>query len=187
MMMLTGIVIVLVFIVLLCIGSLFVIYNSLITLKNNIGKAWSNIDVLLKRRHDELTKLLDSVKGYMEFERNVLTQITAARSASMQAQTIPEKARADSMMSSTVKSLFAVAENYPELKASASFVQFQSRISEIESEIAERREYYNDAVFKFNSRIKQFPDMVISRFMQYTAQDYFKAAEEDTKDVKIQF
>ena len=123
--------------VIVLIGWFIGIYNSLVRLKNNIRKAWSNIDVLLKQRHDELTKLMASVKGYMKHEEGVLTRITEARTAFMNARTVGDKAQADGMMSATLKSLFAVAENYPDLKADRSFTQFQGRISEIEEQIAD--------------------------------------------------
>jgi LemA protein len=163
------------------------LYNSLVSLKNNIGKAWSNIDVLLKQRHDELTKLLESVKGYMTFEKEVLVQVTRARSAYAQARTIKDKAEADNMMSSTLKSLFAVSENYPELKANQMFLQFQERITEIESQIADRREFYNDSVNTFNTRIEQFPDAIIAKNLNYTPKVYFKATEAEKEDVAIKF
>lgn len=162
-------------------------YNSLVSLKNNIGKAWSNIDVLLKQRHDELTKLLEAVKGYMEFEKDVMVQVTQARSMYAQSRTINEKAKADDMMTSTLKSLFAVSENYPELKADQMFIQFQNRITDIESQIADRREFYNDSVNLFNTRIEQFPDAIIARNLGYTPKPYFKATENDKKDVVINF
>ncbi len=163
------------------------IYNSLVRLKNNIKKAWSNIDVLLKQRHDELTKLLNTVKGYMQHEKSVLTQVTEARTAFMNAQSVGEKAQADNMMTGALKTLFAVSENYPELKADRSFQQFQGRISEIENQIADRREFYNDSVNTYNIRIQQIPDVFIARMLGYTAEELFKAAEEDRRDVDIQF
>ena len=139
-------------IVVVIIGWLVGIYNSLVRLKNNIKKAWSNIDVLLKQRHDELNKLMNSVKGYMKHEEGVLTKVTQARTAFMNAQSVGDKAKADNMMTSTLKSLFAVAENYPELKADRSFAQFQGRISEIEDQIADRREFYNDSVNRYSRK-----------------------------------
>jgi len=163
------------------------VYNSLVRLKNNIAKAWSNIDVLLKQRHDELTKLMASVKGYMEHEKGVLAQVTEARTAFLNAGTVGEKARADGMMSATLKSLFAVAENYPELKADRSFAQFQGRISEIEEQIADRREFYNDSVNTFNIRIAQIPDVFLARMLGYTPQELFQAAEADRADVVVDF
>ena len=180
-----GVVVVLLLIIL--IGWFIGVYNSLVRLKNNIAKAWSNIDVLLKQRHDELTKLLETVKGYMKYEKDVLTQVTEARTAFMSAKTVGEKANADGMIAGALKTLFAVSENYPELKADRSFQQFQQRISEIENQIADRREFYNDSVNTFNIRIEQIPDMFIARMLGYTQKELFKSAESDRNDVKIDF
>ena len=174
-------------VVIVFVGYLVSIYNGLVFLKNNIGKAWSNIDVLLKQRHDELTKLMESVKGYMNFEKDVQIQVTQARSAYAQANTVAEKAQADNMMTSTLKSLFAVSENYPDLKAEQSFIQFQGRITEIESEIADRREFYNDSVNTFNIRIAQLPYVFIARMLNYTPAEFFKAQDTDRQDVTVKF
>jgi LemA protein len=173
--------------IIIVIGYFISIYNSLIRLKNNIEKAWSNIDVLLKQRHDELTKLLSTVKGYMKHEREVLTEITAARTAFLDARTVGAKAKADNMMAGALKSLFAVAENYPELKADRSFGQFQGRISEVENHIADRREFYNDSVNTFNIRIEQIPHVFIARMLGYRARELFKVDEADRRDVDISF
>ncbi len=179
--------ILLVLIIIVIIGYLVSIYNSLVFLKNDIARAWSNIDVLLKQRHDELTKLLESVKGYMNFEKDVMIQVTQARSAYAQANTVAEKAQADNMMSSTLKSLFAVSENYPELKADQMFIQFQNRITDIENQIADRREFYNDSVNTFNIRITQLPGVFIARMLNYTPKEMFKVAEADKQDVTVKF
>jgi LemA protein len=171
----------------LIVGLIVSIYNRLVLLKNNINKAWSNIDVLLKQRHDELTKLLEVVKGYMKHEESVLTKVTEARTAFMSAGSVPEKAQASNMLTGALKSLFAVSENYPELKADRSFLSFQSRISELEDQIADRREFYNDSVNVFNIRIAQIPDVILARMLGYTARDLFEAADADKQDVVIDF
>ena len=181
----TGAVILIVAIIV--IGYVISVYNGLVRLKNNIEKAWSNIDVLLKQRHDELSKLLETVKGYMKYEERVLKEVTEARTAFMSAQTVPDKARADGIMAGALKSLFAVAENYPELKANQSFTDFQDRISDLESEIADRREFYNDSVNTFNIRIEQIPDMFVARMLGYQRRDLFEVAEIDRQDVNISF
>ncbi|RKX25991.1 MAG: LemA family protein [Candidatus Zixiibacteriota bacterium] len=181
------IVIAVVLLVVVVVGYFISIYNSLIRLKNNIKKAWSNIDVLLKQRHDELTKLLKTVQGYMKHEREVLTSITEARTAFLGAQSVGAKAKADNMMTGALKSLFAVAENYPELKADRSFGQFQNRVSEIENQIADRREFYNDSVNTFNIRIEQIPDVFIARMLGYSQRELFKVAESDRADVDVEF
>ncbi len=163
------------------------IYNGLIALKNDIDKSWSNIDVLLKQRHDELTKLLDVCKGYMEFEKTTFENIAKARSMYSSAQTVDQKAQADQAVTRAVRGLFAVAENYPELKANNSFMQLQGRITEIENSIADRREFYNDTVNTFNIRIAVVPDMFVAGMMHLTPRQLFKAEEGDRADVKMDF
>ncbi len=163
------------------------IYNGLITLKNDIDKSWSNIDVLLKQRHDELTKLLDVCKGYMQFEKATFENIAKARSMYTAATTVDQKAQADQAVSSAVRGLFAVAENYPELKTNTSFMQMQGRITEIENSIADRREFYNDTVNTFNIRIAVVPDMFVAGMMHLQPHELFKVAEADKADVKMDF
>jgi len=181
-----GIVVLMLFLIII-LGYAISIYNSLVRLKHNIEKAWSNIDVLLKQRVDELTKLMASVKGYAKFEKEVLTQVTKARTAFMNAKTISAKAKADNMMEGTLKSLFAVAESYPNLKANENFIQFQNRISDIENNIADRREFYNDSVNTYNIRIEQIPYVFVANMLSYTKKDLFKVEESDRKDVKVEF
>jgi len=163
------------------------IYNSLVRLKNDIDKAWANIDVLLKQRHDELPKLIDTCKGYMQYEQKTFELVTEARSAYQKAATPSEKAQADNMMTGALKTLFAVAENYPELKADANFMQLQARITDIEEKIADRREFLNDSVNTYNIRIQQFPDMILAGMMNLKPREFFKAAEEDRADVQVKF
>ncbi|HZT71048.1 MAG TPA: LemA family protein [Terriglobia bacterium] len=163
------------------------IYNSLVRLRNDIDKAWANIDVLLKQRHDELPKLIDTCKGYMQYEQKTFELITEARSAYQKATTASEKAQADNMMTGALKTLFAVAENYPELKADANFMQLQSRITDLEEKIADRREFLNDSVNTYNIRIQQFPDMILAGMMNLKPREFFKANEEDRADVQVKF
>jgi LemA protein len=166
---------------------LITLYNGLVALKNDIDKPWANIDVLLKQRHDELTKLLDTTKGYMDFERETLTRITQARSQYQQAVTVDQKVQADQTMTSALRGFFAVAENYPELKANSNFQMLQKRISELESQIADRREFYNDCVNTFNIRIQQVPDTFVASFMRLTPRTLLKIEEADKTDVKMSF
>src|SRR5947207_12384434 len=133
---------------------LITIYNGLIAIKSDVDKAWANIDVRLKQRHDELTKLLDVTKGYANFERETMTKVTQARSQYQQAVTFDQKAQADQSMTSALRGFFAVAENYPELKANVNFMQLQQRITQLENQIADRREFYNDSVNTYNIRIQ---------------------------------
>jgi LemA protein len=155
------------------------IFNGLIGLKNDVDKAWANIDILLKQRHDELPNLLEVCKGYMNYERATLLKITQARSLYQQAITADEKVEADQSMTSALRGLFAVAENYPDLKANQSFLQLQTRITELENQIADRREFYNDTVNTFNTRIQQVPDTFIASFMDLHPRPMFKVEETD--------
>lgn len=169
------------------IGYFVTIYNGLIKLKNNIKKAWANIDVLLKQRSDELPKLVDTVKGYMKHEKELLENVTKARTNFLNATSVAETAAADNMISGALKSLFAVAENYPDLKANENFMQLQSRISGIENEIADRREFYNDSVNQYNIRIQSIPDVIVARMLGYTDEEMFEVSDADKVDVKINF
>ena len=169
------------------VGYVVMIYNGLIALKNDIDKAWANIDVMLKQRHDELPKLLDVVKGYMNYERDTLLKITQARSMYQQAVTMDQKAQADQSMTTALRGFFAVAENYPDLKANNNFLQLQKRITELESQIADRREFYNDSVNTFNIRIQQMPDTFVASFMNVKPRSMCKVEEADKADVPMTF
>ena len=160
-------------------------YNSLVQVKNNIDKAWANIDVLLKQRHDELPKLIETCKGYMQYEQKTFQMVVEARNAYQTATTVPDKAQADNMLTGALKTLFAVAENYPDLKANSNFLQLQSRITDIEEKIADRREFYNDSVNTYNIRIQQLPDVLIARLMSFQRHELFKVTEEDRRDVEV--
>ena len=164
---------------------LFFMYNNLVRLKNNIQKSWANIDVLLKQRSDELPNLIASVRGYMEHERNTLEILTKARAMILQAPTLSKKAAADSAITESLKTIFAVAENYPNLKANENFLKLQDRITALENELADRREFYNDSVNIFNIRIHSVPDMIVARMMKYTDEPLFKASEEDKAIVEV--
>src|SRR5258708_40142318 len=166
---------------------LVTLYNGLVALKNDIDKWWANIDVLLKQRHDELTKLLDVTKGYADFERDTLSKITQARSQYQQAVTVDQKVQADQTMTSALRGFFAVAENYPDLKANTNFQLLEKRISELESQIADRCEFYNDCVNTFNTRIQQVPDTFVASFMRLTPRTMLKADAADKADVKLSF
>lgn len=184
------IVIVVVFIALVVIGffGYFIgIYNALVKVKNNIKKTWSNIDVLLKQRTDELPKLIASVKGYMKHEKSILTEVTKARTSVMNAKSVEGKAKASGQLTNALKTLFAVAENYPNLKANENFKQLQIRISGLENEIADRRELYNDSVNTYNIKIQQVPEVFIAKLMNMQEEKMFQVSDEDKKDVKVEF
>jgi LemA protein len=162
-------------------------YNGLINLKHAVDRAWANIDVLLKQRHDEIPKLVDTVKGYIKHEREVFQRVTEARSAYERARTVGEKGEADMQMRDALGRLFAVAENYPQLKADQSFQMLQERISAIEESIADRREFFNHSVNAFNVRIEQIPDVVLANLMGLRPRELFEAHTEDRRDVSISF
>jgi LemA protein len=163
------------------------IYNGLIALRNDIDKAWANIDVMLKQRHDELPKLVDVCKGYMNYERDTLERITAARSLYQRAVTVDQKAQADQNTTAALRGFFAVVENYPELKANPSFLELQNRITELESQIADRREFYNDSVNAFNIRIQQMPDTFVASFMNAAPRPMFKVEESEKSAGPVSF
>ena len=163
------------------------VYNGLVALKNNIARSWSNIDVLLKQRHDELPKLVKTCEAYMQHERAVFQQLGAAREGLAKARTIPERAHAEGALTQALGQFFAVAEAYPDLKANQNFGQLQSRISDLENQIADRREFYNDSVTTFNTRIAQLPDKFVAGWCRYAPAEVFKVAERDREDVDISF
>ncbi len=169
------------------IGCALTIYNGFVSLKNNIARAWSNIDVLLKQRHDELPKLVSTCQGYMQHERAVFDNLSEARAGLMKARTIPERAQAESALTQALGQFFAVAEAYPDLKANQNFLQLQGRISELENSIADRREFYNDVVATYNTRLEQVPDKFVADWCHFAPAELFKAAEADRQDVAIQF
>ena len=180
--------VVLLILVLIGIIAYFVgIYNQLVTLKNDIDRSFANIDVLLKQRHDELPKLIDTCKGYMQYEQKTLLAVTEARTAFMKATTPAEKAQADNMVSSALKSLFAVAEKYPDLKANTNFMQLQGRITELETKIAGMRSGYNEDVNAYNIRIAQIPASFVAGFMGLKPHALFQVVEADREDVKVSF
>ncbi len=160
-------------------------YNGLIRLRKNIDEAWSNIEVLLKQRSDELPKLIDTAQEYMDYERDVLQDVTEARTEVQQANSPGEAADANEALRGALGEFFAVAEDYPELKANTNFQQLQDRISSIEEQIADRREFYNDSVNTYNIRIDQIPYNIMANLMGYTEKDLFEASEEAKQDVDI--
>ena len=169
------------------IGYFLSIFNSLIALKNLIARSWANIDVLLKQRHDELPKLVSVCEGYMQHERAVFDKLIEARGALVRASGVAERAKAENMLTTALGQFFAVAEAYPDLKANTGFLQLQSRISDLENQIADRREYYNDTVTTFNTRIQQIPDTWVAQWQGMQAAELFKVDEADRQDVSIKF
>jgi LemA protein len=164
-----------------------ILYNGLIRLRNENDRAWANIDVLLKQRHDEIPNLVETVKGYMQHEQQTLLAVTQARAASMNAASITQKAAADQQMVTALRGLFAVSENYPQLKANENFLKLQNRITELEERIADRREFFNDDVTTYNTRIGQIPDVFLASFMALKPRSMFKVANEDRSQVEVKF
>lgn len=164
------------------------VYNSLISLKNKTQEAWSDIDVQLKRRYDLIPNLVETVKGYAKHEKGTLEKVTEYRSAAMKATNPGEKAKADNMLTETLKSLFAVAENYPDLKANQNFLDLQGQLSQVEETIQQSRRYYNGNVRDFNIKIETFPNNVFAGMLGFKKFDFFEVAEAKERDnVKVEF
>jgi len=170
---------------LLLVGYIISIYNQLVSLNRRVDQAKQNIDVLLKQRQDELTKLVDAAQEFMDQEERVLTKITEAREAAEQAQTPTEQANADQMVRDAMADFRARVEEYPELRSQENMMQFQERITEIESQISDRREFYNEAVTRYNTRIAQFPYVILARQMGFTDKELFTAPDEELEDVDV--
>lgn len=169
-------------------GYSVLIYNALVRLKHGVGKAWSNIDVLLRQRHDELPKLVETCRQYMQHERTTLEAVIAARSAVASAREqgdIAALGRAESGLRSGLGQLFAVAENYPQLRANESFQHLQQRITGLENGIADRRELYNESVNLNNVRLEQFPDVLIARLFGFKAAELLQFSEAEKADVDL--
>ncbi len=182
----TGFVILAIIIVILIYTIL--LYNGLVTLKNNVAKAWANIDVLLKQRHDELPKLIDTCKQYMGYEQQTLVKVMDARDGVQQARETGNMAAlgpAEAHLRSMIGNLYAVAEAYPQLKANESFQQLQTRISGLENSIADRREFYNASVNVFNIRIEQFPASLIARNFGFKESQLLDFGQDEKKDVDV--
>jgi LemA protein len=164
------------------------IFNQLVSLKHNVGRAWSNIDVLLKQRHDELPKLVETCKQYMQFEQDTLEKVMQARSQVASARAshdIAALGQAEGALRLGLGNLFAVAEAYPELKTNETFQHLQARITGLENAIADRREFYNDSVNVNNVRVEQFPDTVVARLFGFRQFPLLRFAAEEKKDVDL--
>jgi LemA protein len=164
-----------------------ILYNGLVRLRNENDRAWANIDVLLKQRHDEIPNLVETVKGYMQHEQQTLLAVTEARASAISAASVGQKALADLQVASALRGLFAVAENYPQLKANQNFLKLQNRITELEERIADRREFFNDDVNTYNTRIGQIPEVFVASFMALKPRQMFQVSDEDRKLVDVRF
>ncbi|MFH1611951.1 MAG: LemA family protein [bacterium] len=177
------ILIVLVVIVLWLIG----VFNGLIRLRNRTDEAWSDIDVQLKRRYDLIPNLVNTVKGYAQHERELFEKVTAARTAAMGAQGTAEKNQAENALSGTLKSLFAVAENYPDLKANQNFLELQKELSDTENKIQAARRFYNGNVRDINIKLQKFPNNLVAGMMGFKKRDFFEVDGEEKEPVKVDF
>ena len=178
-----------VLIVILLIGFfVFSLYNGLVTSRNKVKNAWSQIDVQLQRRFDLIPNLVESVKGYMEHEKGVLEKVTELRTSWANATTVSEKAELDSQLSGALKTIMAVSENYPELKANQNFSELQEELRNTENKIAYSRQFYNDSVTMYNNKLEMVPTNIIASFFKFEPSELFKVDSEEAKqNVKVQF
>ncbi len=164
----------LIVIALVVIGWLIGAYNGLVQLRNQLDNAWAQIDVQLKRRYDLIPNLVETVKGYAKHERETFERVTQARNMAVSAKGVGERAEAENMLTGALKSLFAVAEAYPELKANQNFLALQEELTSTENKISFARQFYNDSVMTYNTRIQSFPTMFIAGMFQFTRRDFFE-------------
>jgi len=164
------------------------IYNGLIIARNRCDNSWAQVDVQLRRRYDLIPNLVETVKGYAKHEREVFEKVTQARTSAINAGTVKDQAQAENMLSGALKTLFAVAENYPDLKANQNFLQLQEELSGTESKIAYARQFYNDMVMKFNQKQQVFPASIIANMFGFKEKEYFEIEEPAAKEpVKVSF
>ncbi len=173
----------------LAIAYLIVTYNTLIRLRQRVHNAWSQMDVQLKRRYDLIPNMINAVKGYAQHEKETLDKVTKARTIAMGAGSVAEQARAETLLTGALKTLFAVAEAYPELKANANFIQLQAELSDTENKIAFARQFYNDTVQIFNTKIELFPTNLLAGMLGFEIVDYFTLQDEAQarQNVKVNF
>jgi LemA protein len=165
------------------------IYNRLVTLQQRLKNAWAQIEVQLKRRYDLIPNLVSTVKGYAAHEKETFERVTQARNRALSAQNVQEQAGAENMLAGALRQLFALAENYPELKANTNFTQLQAELTNTESKIAFSRQFYNDTVLKYNSTIRRFPTVIVAGMLGFKQEGYFNLDEEAEarKTVKVEF
>lgn len=163
------------------------LYNSLVKLRNRVKNAWSQIDVQLNRRADLIPNLVETVKGYAKHEKTVFENVTAARAGLMNAKTVQETAEANNILTETLKSLFAVAENYPDLKASENFRELQGQLEETENKIAYSRQFYNDTVLMYNNKCQMVPSNIIASLFNFQEEEFFEIEETKREVPKVEF
>jgi len=175
-------------VLLLVVAWVVLIYNSLVRTRNRVRESWSDIDVQLKRRHDLIPNLVETVKGYMGHEQKVFQEVTEARARALGAKGKEDLAGAENDLSNTLKTLFAVAENYPELKANANFLELQRELSDTENKIQAARRFYNSMVLEMNTKVQVFPTNILASMFRFKAEEFFKVAgEEEREPVEVSF
>lgn len=183
----TNLIYVIVGIVVLLVLWLVGVFNGLVTLRNRIKEAWSDIDVQLKRRYDLIPNLIETVKGYAKHEKKVFEEVTKARTAAMNAEGAHDKAEAENMLSNTLKRLFAVSEDYPQLKANENFLHLQQELTDTEDKIEASRRFYNGNVRDYNIKIQVFPNNIVAPMFGFHGEEFFKAEEGEREVVKVNF
>ena len=174
-------------VILAVIAFVWILYNGIIVAKLRINEALSQIDVQLKRRADLIPNLVETVKGYAKHEKELFEKVTKERSSLVSAQGPEAKAKANNQLSETLKSIFAVAESYPDLKASQNFLDLQEQVSDTENKIAYSRQFYNSNVLDYNTKLVLFPNVLIANLLGFKPAEFFAATEEEKKNVKISF
>jgi LemA protein len=180
------VIVVVAIVVVLLLASIY-FFNRIVRLRNEVDTGWSNIDVQLKRRNDLIPNLVETVKGYAAHERGVFEEVTKARAAVMQAQTPGQAGAADSVLGQALGRLFAVAEAYPDLKASQNFLELQSELTDTEDKIAAARRYYNSTVLAYNTSIQTFPSLLFAGMLGFRAREFFEAEEGERAPVAVSF
>ena len=182
-----SIILILIVIIIIILAAIVLLYNGLVTARNKVKNAWAQIDVQLNRRADLIPNLVETVKGYAGHEKTVFEDVTAARAGLMNANGVKEISEANNQLSETLKTLFAVAENYPELKANENFKELQAQLAQTEDKIAYSRQFYNDSVLMYNNKCQTFPSNIIANSFGFKEADFFEAAGEARSVPKVEF
>ena len=178
---------IIVILIIIVIVTIVHMYNNLVGLRNRVQNSYAQIDVQLKRRNDLIPNLVDTVKGYASHEKGVLEEVTKARTGMMNASNVEEASAADNQLTGALKTLFAVAEKYPNLKANSNFQQLQSELTDTEDKISYARQFYNDVVLKYNTTCQQFPSSILARLFGFKEESYFKVPESETAVPEVKF
>lgn len=179
--------VVLIIAIIFIVGTMIHMYNNLVGLRNRVKNSYAQIDVQLKRRNDLIPNLVETVKGYASHEKGVFEEVTKARANVMNASSVEEVSAADNQLTGALRSLFAVAENYPELKANSNFQQLQTELSETEDKISYARQFYNDVVMKYNNACQQFPSSIMARIFGFKEENFFEAPEAEREVPEVKF